>query len=186
MTVATPSPLNSGDCNFESLYGALRAQARRYLRTEYNAQSMSPTILVHEAWLSLARSRRLAVADASHYVRLVSRVMKNLLVDHARRKRAASHGGALQRIEWHDADVANAGNPEQTLAIAAALDKLALQSPRLATLVELRYFAGFSESEIARIMGVSTRSVRRQWRVARLRLLDVLQSPPRNGGNHHA
>jgi|SRR5580658_1331529 RNA polymerase sigma factor (TIGR02999 family) len=177
MTVPTPFPLPTGNHTFESIYNALRAQARRYLRSEQNAYSMSPTILVHEAWISLARSRKLNIGDASHYVRLVSRVMKNLLIDHARRKKAAARGGCLQRTEWNDTTVAPEADCDLTLAIATALDDLAVLSPRLATLVELRYFGGFTETEVAQIMGISSRSVRRQWRVARLRLLEALQSP---------
>ncbi|MGA2594264.1 MAG: ECF-type sigma factor, partial [Bryobacteraceae bacterium] len=82
MTASAPTPLLAGNYTFESIYGALRAQARQYLRGEQNGYSLSPTELVHEAWISLARSRKLNVNDSSHYVRLVSRVMKNLLVDH--------------------------------------------------------------------------------------------------------
>jgi RNA polymerase sigma factor (TIGR02999 family) len=176
MTIPIPSPSLTGNHTFESIYSALRAQARQYLRREQNANSMSPTVLVHEAWISLARSRRLNVNDSSHYVRLVSRVMKNLLIDHARRKKAAANGGSMQQIEWNDATVAAEDESGLTLAIADALDALAVQSPRLATLVELRYFGGFTETEVAQIMGISSRSVRRQWRVARLRLLEALQS----------
>ncbi len=183
MTVPTPSPSASGNDTFESIYGALRAQARQYLRRELNANSMSPTMLVHEAWISLAQSRNLHVSDRLHYVRLVSRVMKNLLVDRARRKHAAAHGGDLQRIEWNDANVAFEDDTSLTLAIAAAMDDLALQSPGLAALVELRYFGGFTEAETAQIMGISSRSVRRQWRVARVRLLETLKSTGRPGSH---
>lgn len=176
MTIPAPSPVLTGNHTFESIYSALRAQARQYLRREQNAYSMSPTVLVHEAWISLARSQKVNVNDSSHYVRLVSRVMKNLLIDHARRKKAAANGGLMQRIEWNDATSAPEDDSDLTLAIAAAMDDLAVRSPRLATLVELRYFGGFTETEVAQIMGISSRSVRRQWRVARLRLLEALQS----------
>jgi RNA polymerase sigma factor (TIGR02999 family) len=186
MTSSTPLPLVTGNCTFESIYGALRAQARQYLRKEQNAYSMSPTVLVHEAWIALARSRKLNAADRSHYVRLVSRVMKNLLIDRARRKKAAANGGSMQRIEWNDAAVASHDDCELTLAIAAAMDDLAVRSPRLAELVELRYFGGFTETEVARIMGISSRSVRRQWRVARLRLFETLKSAGAPGSHAHA
>jgi RNA polymerase sigma factor (TIGR02999 family) len=184
MTAPIPSPLLTGNYTFESIYSALRAQARQYLRREQDACSMSPTVLVHEAWISLARSRKLNVNDTSHYVRLVGRVMKNLLIDRARRKRAAANGGAMQRIEWNDATAAPEDDSATTLAIAAALDDLAVQSPRLAALVELRYFGGFTEAEVAQILGISSRSVRRQWRVARLRLLESLQSCGQPAGAH--
>lgn len=186
MTASTPSPPTAGNYTFESIYGVLRAQARHYLRKEQNAYSMSPTVLVHEAWISLARSRKLNVSDSSHYVRLVSRVMKNLLIDRARHKKAEAHGGCMQRIEWNDATPAPEDDSDLTLAVAAALDGLAVRSPRLAALVELRYFGGFTEAEVAQILGVSSRSVRRQWRVARLRLLEILQSAGAPGSHAHA
>jgi RNA polymerase sigma factor (TIGR02999 family) len=175
--MADPSSYESStdNCCFESIYGALRAQARQYLRREYNAHSMSPTILVHEAWVSLAASSSLQVKGRSHYVRLFSRVMRNLLIDHARRKKAAINGGALRRVECSGTILAREEDADKILAVAAALDRLAQQSPHLATLVELRYFAGFNECEIAQIMGISSRSVRRQWNVARLRLIESLQ-----------
>jgi RNA polymerase sigma factor (TIGR02999 family) len=185
MTAPTPTPLSQGHFDFESVYGALRAQARRYLRSEQNAQSLSPTVLVHEAWMALARSRRQNIGDRTHYVRLLSRVMKNLLIDHARRKKALTNGGAMQRVEWDDATAAAENNCDLTLAIATAMDDLAILSPRLATLVELRYFGGFTEAEVAQIMHLSVRSVRRQWRVARLRLLEVLKSTESAGSNGH-
>lgn len=175
MTTPIPVHLLTGNYSFESIYSALRAQARLYLRREQEAYSMSPTVLVHEAWIALARSRKLDLADRYHFVRLASRVMKNLLIDRARQRSAASNGGGLRRIEWNDALAA----PEDdglTITIAAALDDLAAHAPRLAALVEMRYFAGFSEAEVAQIMGISSRTVRRQWRIARLRLLEILES----------
>jgi len=175
MTASAPTPLLAGNYTFESIYGALRAQARQYLRGEQNGYSLSPTELVHEAWISLARSRKLNVNDSSHYVRLVSRVMKNLLVDHARRRKAATHGGSVQWIEWNDATSAPEDDGGAARAVAAALDDLAVRSPGLAALVKMRYFSGFTETEVAQILGISSRSVRRQWRVARLRLLEILQ-----------
>ena len=162
-------------CNFESVYAALRAQARLYLRREQNAYSLSPTALVHEAWMAVAYSRSANVRDKVHYVRLLSRVMKNLLIDRARRKKALINGGGVQHIDWTDASVACQDDCDLILAVAASMERLAARSPRLATLVELRYFSGFTESEVAQILGVTNRTVRRQWRVARLRLLESLQ-----------
>ena len=181
MSITASFDSSTDSCCFESVYGALRAQARQYLRREYNARSMSPTLLVHEAWVSLAATSRVQVKDRSHYVRLFSRVMRNLLIDHARRKKAAINGGTLRRVECSSTILAREEDADRILAVAAALEKLAQQSPHLATLVELRYFAGFSESEIAQIMGISSRSVRRQWTVARLRLLESLQAGGKPG-----
>jgi RNA polymerase sigma factor (TIGR02999 family) len=175
-----PAPHNPQPPNgaFESLYAALRAQARHYLRREQNAYSLSPTMLVHEAWMALTRSQCRNAADREHYFHLVSRVMKNLLIDHARRKRAVIHGGA-HHIDWSAAPVAHQEDYDLVLAVGDAMVQLAAASPRLATLVEMRYFSGFSEAEVAQILGVSIRTVRRQWAIARLRLLELLQSSDR-------
>ncbi len=175
MTHQAPSSVNATDFTFESIYGALRAQARYYLRHEQIAYSMSPTLLVHEAWITLARSQALTVNDRRHYVRLVSRVMKNLLVDHARRKRAICHGGALQRMEWNELPLRSFHDYDLILAVSASMERLAAACPGLAALVELRYLNGFNEREAAQILGVSVRTVRRQWRVARVRLMEFLQ-----------
>jgi RNA polymerase sigma factor (TIGR02999 family) len=172
MTTPTPSPA----CTFESIYAALRAQARHYLRREQNAYSMSPTVLVHEAWVALARSQAVDIQDTAHYVRLVSRVMKNLIIDHARKKRALINGGGMIRIDCDQSTIACAQDCETVLAVAGAMEQLAAVAPELASLAELRYFSGFTESEAAQILGISIRTVRRQWRVARIRLLEYLQN----------
>jgi len=175
-TMTIPAPIPTGAYSFETIYAALRAQARQYLRREQDAYSMSPTVLVHEAWLALARSRAVQVSDRAHYVRLVSRVMKNLLIDRARQRRAAVNGGGVQRVEWTDASVAVEDDCDLVLAVAGAMERLGSAAPRLAALVELRYFSGFTEGEAARILGISVRTVRRQWRVARARLIESLQA----------
>lgn len=131
MTACLPSPNLSEAQSFEANYNALRAQARRFLRAETHAQSFSPTLLVHEAWIVLARSQKVAITDQTHYIRLVSRVMKNLLIDHARRKKAVINGGHLHRIDWDDLKVAQDESPALILSVAAALDQLAELSRHL-------------------------------------------------------
>lgn len=184
MTNPIPALQEQNQPPFESVYNALRTQARQYLRREQNATSMSPTVLVHEAWMALARSPR-QVADRDHYLRLVNHVMKNLLIDHARRHKAVLHGGAMQRIEWTEDAAASRGNNEMVLAVAAAMDDLTVRAPRHAKLVELRYFSGFTERETAQILGISIRTVRRQWHIARLRLLESLQGSQDPEGHGH-
>jgi RNA polymerase sigma factor (TIGR02999 family) len=171
-----PRTIQTEEYPFESLYGALHAKARHYLRREQNADSLSPTVLVHEAWLSLARSKELYIHDADHYLRLVSRVMRNLLVDHARKKNSSLRGGGLRRVEWSEVPVISREERDLMLAVAASLKQLAEASPRLAAVVELRFLSGLTETEVAQNLGVSIRTVRRHWRMARQHLLDSLQS----------
>jgi RNA polymerase sigma factor (TIGR02999 family) len=159
---------------FDALYCSLRTQARICLRRESGAVSVGPTLLVNEAYLVLARCRSLSVNDRSHFIRIVARIMRNLLVDRARERKSLSNGGGLRKVDWEDATIPFEYDADRILAVAAVLDELALRSPDLARLVELRYFCGFTEEETARIMGVATRTIRRQWAVARIRLSESL------------
>ncbi len=174
----------SGDADaetrlFETLYRTLRGKALQALRRDHHANSLSPTTLVHEAYLSLNKSKQLTVHDRDHFLKLAGRVMRNLVVDHARRRRALIHGGDLQRADWQEdwgriGAVRTASDAEQILAVASAIDRLAAHSPHLAELVELRFFSGFTEDEIAAIRGVATRTVRRQWAIAKAHLYESL------------
>jgi len=159
---------------FDTLYCSLRMQARLCLRRESGSASVGPTLLVNEAYLVLARSRRLTVHDRSHFVRRVARIMRNLLVDRARERKSITNGGGLVKVEWDDAVIPTENDADRILAVAAVLDQLAVRSPELARLVELRYLCGFTEEEAARILGIASRTVRRQWAVARIRLSESL------------
>jgi len=159
---------------FDTLYCSLRTQARLCLRRDSGSASVGPTLLVNEAYLVLSRSHSLTVRDRSHFVRLVSRIMRNLLVDRARERKSIVHGGGLVKVEWDDAMISTENDADRILAVAAVLDQLAVRSPELARLVELRYLCGFTEEEVARILGVTTRTIRRQWAVARIRLSESL------------
>jgi RNA polymerase sigma-70 factor (ECF subfamily) len=159
---------------FDSLYCSLRAQALHCLRRESLGHSLSPTLLVNEAYIVLSRVRRLDVNDRGHFIRIVSRIMKNLLVDRARERKALIRGGGLRHVDWEGAIVATESDADRILAVAAALEDLSARSPELARLVELRFFCGFTEVETAEIEGSSPRTVRRQWAVARTRLMETL------------
>jgi len=150
---------------FDTLYCSLRMQARLCLRRESGSASVGPTLL---------RSRRLTVHDRSHFVRRVARIMRNLLVDRARERKSITNGGGLVKVEWDDAVIPTENDADRILAVAAVLDQLAVRSPELARLVELRYLCGFTEEEAARILGIASRTVRRQWAVARIRLSESL------------
>jgi RNA polymerase sigma factor (TIGR02999 family) len=159
---------------FDSLYCSLRAQALHCLRRESLGHSLSPTLLVNEAYIVLSRVRRLDVNDRDHFVRIVSRIMKNLLIDRARERKAVIRGGGQRHVDWGDTVVRTESDADRILAVAGALEQLAERSPELARMVELRFFCGFTEVETAEIEGSSTRTVRRQWAVARTRLMETL------------
>jgi RNA polymerase sigma factor (TIGR02999 family) len=164
---------------FESLYHALRGQALRCLRRESDGHSLSPTLLVNEAYLVLARARQLNVNDRDHFLRIAARIMTNLLIDRARGRKAISNGGGMRQVEWEHSEweeglVRTDEDADRVLAVAEALEILAARSPELARLVQLRFFCGFTELETAQIEGRPERTIRRQWAVARTRLMESL------------
>jgi RNA polymerase sigma-70 factor (ECF subfamily) len=155
---------------FEALYRVLHRIAVQCLRSEHDAGSLGPTALVHEAYLRFAASYKIMVNDRAHFLALAARVMRRIIVDRARARKSEKRGGDNQPSELSDWAAASSEDVDQVLAVDQALDRLNQQSPRQARIVELRYFGGFSLEEAAAVLGVSTRTARRDWQVARLRL----------------
>jgi RNA polymerase sigma factor (TIGR02999 family) len=132
--------------------------------------TLQPTALVHEAYLKLIEQRRVDWKGRAHFFSVASCVMRRILVDHARELNASKRGGSRYRVPL-DPDVAQKeGTYAELLAIDQALDCLFEHNPRHAQIVELRFFGGCSEEEIAHMLGISTRTVKRDWSVARARL----------------
>ena len=151
---------------FHAVYGELRRIASRQLRGERPGHSLSTTGLVHETYLKLADQTRVQWQDRAHFYRVASCAMRRILVDYARRYRAQRRGGELQRISFDDQ--ASAGERGETLlALDEALERLASLSQRLSQVVECRYFGGLTEEETAEALGVTTRTVQRDWAKAR-------------------
>ncbi len=178
LTIPFPSPATPPSRNhdqlFETLYRNLRAQALFYLHRERRGHSLTPTLLVHEAYLALARTAGPQVIDATHFTYLAGRVMRNWLTDWARSKAAVRHGGACTRIEL-DAEIHGLHHdPASVILVARAMEQLEKVRPDLARLVELRFFAGFDEAETALAIGLSVRQTRRKWIVARGHLLRLI------------
>ena len=155
-------------------YPELRAIARRQLANERGDHTLQPTALVNEAYMRLSRLDRIDWQDRVHFVRMASRVMREILVDHARRHGAGKRDGG-ERVPITQVDVAAPVGDIDMLALDGALDRLAAIDPARAQLVELRYFGGLSEAEIATLLGRSDRSIRRDWQKARLFLLASLK-----------
>ena len=142
--VAFPRSVRSGqDDLFETFYSNLRAQALFYLHRERKGHLLSPTVLVHETYMSLCRSGGDPIVDPQHFIRLASRVMRNWLTDWARRRNAIIHGGGLERVDLEAVglDKANIGthkNALQVIMVADAMTSLEAISPVLARVVELK------------------------------------------------
>ena len=160
----TPSP--EFDVLYSLAYEELRRLASATLRREMHA-SISPTTLVHEAWLKLHASRALRVESPVHFKRIAARAMRQVLVDAARRRAADKRGQGVALVTFDEALDHPNGGAEALLALDSALSDLARLHPRQAEMIESRYFGGLSAPEVASLMGVSEATIHRDWRAAR-------------------
>ena len=148
------------------VYEELRLIARRQLggnRTE----TLRTTALVHEAYLKLGRRSQLAVEDRHHFFAIAGKAMRQLIVDHARRRAAEKRGGQVPLVALEDADAPIAARAAEIVALNEALDRLTAVDQGLGRLVELRFFAGLSVEETAAALDCSPRTIKRDWRKAR-------------------
>jgi RNA polymerase sigma factor (TIGR02999 family) len=149
------------------VYEELRQQAARYLRRERPGHSLQATALINEAFLRLIDVKNVQWQSRTHFFAIAANLMRRILVDHARRRDAEKRGGAQFRLTLDDA-LAIAREPDvDLLAIDEALDRLAVIDEQQARVVELRFFSGLSVEETAAAMGVSPKTVKRDWSVAR-------------------
>ena len=148
------------------VYAELREIARRRLGGERAARSISPTVLVHDAYLKLMDVRQARFQDRAHFLAMASRVMRRLLIDRARARRAARRGGGAELVEWHDDLVASDAHAEALTDLDEALTRLEAIDPRQGQIVEQRYFGGLTLEETAEAIGVSLATVKRELRFA--------------------
>lgn len=152
------------------VYEQLRRIARRHLRQERPDHTLQSTALVHEAYLKLMNQAPAEVENRAHFLAVASQLMRQILVDHARRHRAAKRGGGL-KLELQDAmAVENARNVD-LIALDRALNELASLDPQQSRIVEMRFFGGLSIEDTADVIGVSRTTVKREWATARAWLL---------------
>ena len=150
------------------VYKELRRLAGRCMRDERPGHTLQPTALVHEAYLRLAGQERANWQNRAQFMAIAGQLMRRLLVDHARKRHAAKRGGALVTLEESIRDPCSpVAQPEEILAVNEALDRLASLDPQQSRVVELRYFAGLSAGETAEAMGISQRTVEREWALAK-------------------
>lgn len=148
------------------VYAELRNLARRRLGREHSAQSLSPTLLVHDAYLKLMDVREARFRDRAHFLAMASRVMRRLLIDRARARRAARRGGGAEVVEWDDNLVASDAQADALADLDEALTRLEAIDPRQGQIVEQRYFGGLTLEETAEAIGVSLATVKRELRFA--------------------
>jgi RNA polymerase sigma-70 factor, ECF subfamily len=160
------------------VYEELRRMARRQLRAEAGGHTLSPTGLVHEAYLKLVDQKRVQWTGRSHFFAVAAQAMRRILVDHARRHRTVRRGGpgrmvvaldAVEEVQIPAGGGAAAGvrRADELIALDEALERLAALNPRLARIVECRFFGGLSEKETAEALGISQRTAAREWMTAR-------------------
>jgi RNA polymerase sigma-70 factor (ECF subfamily) len=148
------------------VYDRLRRLAARYMRRERRDHTLQPTALVHEAYLKLIDQRSVSWQSRAHFYCIASRMMRRVLVDHARDAKAWKRDGGC-KIPLEPSFIYSEEKPAELLAIDEALHRLAQVDSRQAQVVELRFFGGCSEEEIGKILGISARTVKRDWSVAR-------------------
>jgi len=161
---------------FDATYEELRGLARARLRKGSRNTLLDTTSLVHEAYLRFAGAGRLHIGDREHFLRYASHVMRSVIVDFVRERIAQRRGGDAVHVTLNSeiGDATVAGESE-ILNVHEALEELAQHDARLVQVVEMRYFAGMTEIEIAAALGVNDRTVRRDWQKARLLLADALK-----------
>ena len=152
----------------EAVQGELRRLAQRHMRQERLDHTLQPTALVHEAYLRLFPGRRVEWKDHEHLLRSAARAMRQVLVDHARRRNRAKRGGEFDRVPLDSsAAFVSDEQPRVLLALDEALTRLKELDPRQTEIVELLYFTGMTQVEVAKALKVSPRTVNREWRLAR-------------------
>jgi len=163
---------------FELTYDELRRLARYRLQTVERAAVLDTTGLVHECYLRLASAKKLAVEDRVHFFRYAGRAMRCVIVDMARGALRTKRGNGERPLSLSTTicESTSAAAEEEVLSVHDALDDLAQIDPRLVQVVEMRYFAGMTEADIATALGVTDRTIRRDWEKARLLLARALAS----------
>ena len=181
--------MNSGDSAAAEqllplVYHELHRIASAYMRRERPDHTLQATALIHEAYLRLV-GEEINWQDRGHFIGLAAHVMRRVLVDYARQHHAERRAGGLQRVEMEDNLAISPERLDEVLFLDRALERLKEKSPRQAQVVELRYFGGLSVEQIAAILGVAPRSVKRDWSLARMFLYRQLrpgESAPEGDG----
>jgi RNA polymerase sigma factor (TIGR02999 family) len=160
---------------FALIYDDLRHVAHAQLAGEADGHTLSTTALVHEAYLRLVDLTRMDWRDRVHFLSMAARAMRRVLIDHARRHLAQRRGGGARPVTMDEAMVPSDLPAETLVALDDALERLGNLNPRLVQVVECRYFGGMTEEETAQALGVTSRTVRRDWIKARGWLRQALE-----------
>ncbi|MET0519709.1 MAG: ECF-type sigma factor [Burkholderiaceae bacterium] len=170
LRAASAGDTDAADRVVALLYADLRRMARRRLQQSGQLTLLDATGLVHESYLKLQQAGELDFPDRKHFLAYAARVMHTIVIDEVRARQALRHGGGLQQVTLNTAVAELTPSPgdEEILRVHEALGELAALDPRQAQVVEMRYFGGLAEAEIAEALGVTERTVQRDWQKARM------------------
>jgi RNA polymerase sigma-70 factor (ECF subfamily) len=150
------------------VYDELRRLARTFLARERGAHTLQPTALVHEAYVRLVDQRSVNWQNRAHFYGIAASMMRRVLIDHARAHATEKRGGSVVHLSLEDVQVPIEQRASDFVALDEALEKLSQFDERKCRIVEMRFFAGLKDEEIAEVLGVTTRTVLRDWKKARL------------------
>lgn len=163
---------------FPLVYDELKQRARYYLSGERSDHTLQPTALVHEAYIRMAGDSLMPAEDRGHFFAIASKVMRRILVDHARRHNASKRGGATECVAFEESTIIAGSSSAEIVDLDDALQRLEEIDERKGRVVEMRFFGGLSEQEVANSLGITTKTVQRDWQFAKLWLFRELT----NGG----
>jgi RNA polymerase sigma factor (TIGR02999 family) len=165
------------------VYHELRRLAAHKMANEAAGQTLQPTALVHEAWLRLAGNESQRWDGRAHFFAAAAEAMRRILIDRARRKLAARHGGGRATVNVDEVDIAVAVPDDELVAVGEALDKFTARDKEKAELVKLRYFVGLTLEEAAEVLGISVPTASRWWAFSRAWLCEEIERQRGNSGN---
>jgi RNA polymerase sigma factor (TIGR02999 family) len=166
----------AADALLPLVYDELRRLAAQRMAHEAPGQTLQATALVHEAWLRLGGDDQPSWQNRAHFFAAAAEAMRRILIDNARRKNYLCHGGGAERVNLDGLDLAASVDDEQLLSLNEALDHLAAHDATKAQVVKLRFFAGLTNEQVARVLGVSEPTVKRHWTYARAWLFREMNS----------
>lgn len=157
------------------VYDELRRLATARMAQEAAGQTLQPTALVHEAWLRLVSDGERTWQNRAHFFRAAALAMRRILVDRARQKLSLKRGGKLEKVTMEDMDVQASTMDDRVLLVDQSLERLEKEDPGSARVIILKFFGGLTNKETAKILGVTERSVERQWAYAKASLFKLIQ-----------
>jgi|SRR5262245_38441246 len=149
------------------VYGELRRMAHRYMRRERPDHTLQTSALVNEAFLRLIDCRQIDWQNRAHFFGLAAQLMRQILIDHARSHARAKRGGALRQVSFEETAIVSVGRAAELIALDDALAALAAFDLSKSRIVELRFFGGLSNEEVGEVMGMSLRTIEREWQKAK-------------------